>query len=150
MRWRGGLGSFLLRDCSLTPCNLSSVPTASASTPHPCSFFGTSHFIPSAAASTSYHRSPWLRRGSGVVVAGFLGGALFFSLYAALQEFPVVSSRVRALGLLLTFCNFSLRSFASTFISCSRSLCLRWVSLSSSLRPSKSFPWSPLGFEPNV
>ena len=101
MRWRGGLGSSLLRDCSLTFCNLSlcsrclsfhsaslsffrtfrGAPLASPSIPRLRSVFGPCHVGPFASASIPCFRASWLR-GLGVVVVvvvAFPGGALAFS-----------------------------------------------------------------------
>ena len=89
MRWRGGLGSSLLRDYSLTLCHCSFVPATLASTPHSSSFFEIAHFVPAASAVTPCPHSLWLRWGSGVgvvVVAEFPGGAL--SLFLLLSCNP--------------------------------------------------------------
>lgn len=95
MRWRGQLGSFLLRDCSLTLCNLSSCSCRVGL--HSallfllwklslCSFRFGFYSVPSF---------PVIARGFGVVVAivaGFPGGASSFSIVQ-----PSLVSSARAL-----------------------------------------------------
>ena len=132
MRWRGWLGSSVLRDWFLTPCNLSfcsccfgfySAPFLLLRSLSPCSCRFGFYSVPSFPMFVAGIRSCGCCR-CGVPWRGFV-----FLLLSA------IASRLRASGVSSLVVAFHLVLAASA---------------SSSLRPSKSSPRLSLGFEPNA
>ena len=123
MRWRDGLGSSLLRECSRTFCNLSVVSADSTAIPGSFSFFDIFHFVPAASTSTSSPHPSWLRWGSEVVVVvvvGFLGWRFVFlfcpalSFRSELRDCPSLFVASRLVYAASHFFSFSLQPFKSS------------------------------------